>query len=193
ASGDISGLNFQSSGDQITIQIQADGSVSCQSSSNISSIDLTVSCATCINPSASFEVVEDCINGPQFYVDVDVTSLGDATDLEILDNQGNSETASETGIYTFGPYINGTLVDFTVENNQDSNCVISETNLTQDVCINNYVDCSVGPVDTNFCYDSGETTEFIYTSTDGTNLNLVINSGQVENKFDEFIVLDSDG
>jgi hypothetical protein len=45
----------------------------------------------------------------------------------------------------------------------------------------------------SFCYDTGLVNSFIYTSGDGSALNLTINSGQVENSFDELIILDSDG
>ena len=45
----------------------------------------------------------------------------------------------------------------------------------------------------SFCYDTGLVNSFIYTSGDGSALNLTINSGQVENTFDELIILDSDG
>ena len=35
--------------------------------------------------------------------------------------------------------------------------------------------------------------EFTFVSSDGSSINLVVNSGNVENNFDEFIVLDTDG
>ncbi|WP_121667372.1 T9SS type B sorting domain-containing protein [Mesonia aquimarina] len=191
--GDISGLTFQSTGDQITVQVSSDGSVNCQAN-DYDSIDYNVSCATCSNPEATYTVVEDCINGPQFFVEVDLTSIGDATDVDISDNQGSDvETATEPAVFTFGPYTNGTLVEIEIENNQDVNCQISSGELTQETCVNNYVDCEVGPVNTVFCYENGQTEELTYISTDGSPINLVINSGQVENGWDEFIVLDSDG
>ncbi|WP_452223141.1 T9SS type A sorting domain-containing protein [Lacinutrix chionoecetis] len=49
------------------------------------------------------------------------------------------------------------------------------------------------PVTNIFCYDNNETTQYTYTSSDGSPLQLVINGGQVENNYDELIVLDSDG
>ncbi len=55
------------------------------------------------------------------------------------------------------------------------------------------VDCSVGSINNSFCYTNGGITEFSYTSNDGTPLNLIINEGQVEDGWDELIVLDSDG
>ena len=190
--GDLTGLEFQSTGDEISVMIDPSAFTSC-ASNGYDPIDLTVFCASCINPAAEFTVVEDCLNGPQFNVEVDLTSLGDATDVDITDNQGNTQTASSTGVYTFGPYTNGILVDFTVVNNEDATCDISVAGLTQAECLNNYVDCTAGPINTNFCYENGETTEFIYTSTDGSALNLTVNEGQVESGWDEFIVLDSDG
>ncbi|WP_162985024.1 choice-of-anchor L domain-containing protein, partial [Mesonia aquimarina] len=149
---------------------------------------------TCINPSAEYEVVGDCDNGPQFFVEVNITDLGDATDLTISDNQGSpDQTASATGVVTFGPYSNETDVEIDIENSQDANCFIGSPVLTQEYCSDVTVDCTVGPENTVFCYQSNETREYVYTSTDGNPLNLVINAGEVENTWDEFIVLDTDG
>ena len=58
---------------------------------------------------------------------------------------------------------------------------------------NSTVDCSTGPISTTFCYDTGLDNSYVFTSNDGTPLNLIIDEGQVENGWDEFIVYDSDG
>jgi hypothetical protein len=58
---------------------------------------------------------------------------------------------------------------------------------------NTYLDCTAGPVSTSFCYDTGLDNSYSFTSLDGSPLNLTINSGQVENNYDELIILDSDG
>ncbi len=55
------------------------------------------------------------------------------------------------------------------------------------------VDCAAGPVNTTYCYVDNDTTQFIFTNTDGFPLNVYFNAGQVENGFDELIVLDTDG
>lgn len=49
------------------------------------------------------------------------------------------------------------------------------------------------PETSSFCYVSNETQQYTYTSSDGSPLQLNILSGQVENIYDELIVLDSDG
>jgi len=38
------------------------------------------------------------------------------------------------------------------------------------------VDCAQGPVTNTFCYDSGVTETFTYTSSDGSSLNLSVSS-----------------
>jgi gliding motility-associated-like protein len=191
--GDISGNSFQSTGDSLTVIIESDGSINCQGS-GYDPIDFNVSCATCTNPQIAFELVDDCLNAPQFFVEADVASLGSATDLDISDNQGNAaQTVSAPGVVSFGPYANGTEVVLTAANNQDANCQVTSPSFTQEICTTTLVDCEAGPVNTNFCYDSGEDLEFTYVSNDGTPLNLVVNSGDVEEGFDEFIVLDTNG
>ena len=55
------------------------------------------------------------------------------------------------------------------------------------------VDCTVGPVNTTYCYTNDDTTSFVFVSSDGSDLRVTFNAGQVENNFDELIVLDTDG
>ena len=143
--GNIAGFSFQSSGDTITLEVVEDGSISCVSS-GYTPITFTVSCATCVNPQVDYEVVSDCLNAPQFFVDVNVTDLGSAGSLTISDNQGNSSSATATGTIQFGPYANNTNVQITTSNDDDANCSSSSGPLTQEYCATTLVDCAVGPV-----------------------------------------------
>ncbi len=193
AGGDVSGLTFQSSGDNITLIVQEDGSISCVSS-GYNPIDFTVACATCVNPIASYTMVTDCLNGPQFFVDVDLTDIGSASSVTLSDNQGTAtQNATATGMFTFGPYDNNTGVVISVTNDDDANCSISSSSITQEFCTTTLVDCTLGPITLDYCYDNNNTTDFTYTSSDGVPVNLTINSGNVESGWDEFIVYDSDG
>lgn len=132
--GDLTGLVYQTTGDTLTIRVTADFSVSCQSAGFVP-IDLTVSCATCTNPSVTFALVNDCANGEQFLVEADISSIGSATSLDVTDNQGSpAQTVTAPGIVTFGPYANGTNVSLTVTNNDDANCVVTSGNFTQAAC-----------------------------------------------------------
>ncbi|WP_256259965.1 fibronectin type III domain-containing protein [Winogradskyella luteola] len=124
--GDVGGLTFQSSGDTISFYINSDGSVSCESGAFPDGINYTVSCATCINPQANYSVVDDCANGDQFLIDVDITSLGDATSLTISNNiDANTVPVAATGVYQIGPFPFLVDVIVTISNDQDVNCVIN--------------------------------------------------------------------
>ena len=126
--GNISGLTFQSTGDTISFYINSDGSISCGSGSAalIGGINYTVSCATCINPQATYAVIDDCDNGEQFLIDVDITSLGDASSLTISNNiNGDTTPVNVTGGYQIGPFPFLVDVVVTISNDQDTNCVIN--------------------------------------------------------------------
>ena len=192
--GNITGLSFQSTGDNITLVVQEDASISCVSSAGIDPITITVSCATCVNPSVDFEMVSDCLNAPQFYVDVTISDLGSAGSLTIVDDQGSaSVSTSATGIYQFGPYANNTFVQMNVTNDDDPNCFANSASITQEYCAITLVDCGVGPVSNFYCYGNNDTTQFEYVSSDGSPLNLTIDSGLIEAGWDALLILDSDG
>jgi len=126
--GNLGGLTFQSTGDTISFQIDSDGSVSCANGSFCctESINYTVSCATCINPEATYAVIDDCANGDQFLIDVDITSLGDATSLTISNNMNADTTpVTATGVYQIGPFAFLVDVIVTVSNDDDANCIIN--------------------------------------------------------------------
>ena len=157
-------------------------------------IDITASCATCTNPTVDYSLESDCLNAPQFFVDADVTDLGSATSLTVTDDQGSApQTVNSTGVVTFGPYANGTDVQLTAQNDQDVNCSSTSQVFSQENCTLNLVDCNAGPVNVNFCYQSNQLEEYTFVSSDGSSINLTVNSGDVEENWDEFIVLDTDG
>ena len=191
-SGNIAGFSFQSSGDSITLEIVEDGSISCVSS-GYTPITFTVSCATCVNPQVDYEIVSDCLNAPQFFVDVNVSDMGSAGSLTISDNQGNSSGVSSAGTIQFGPYANNVDVQITASNDDDANCSSTSSPLTQEYCATTLVDCAVGPVSSSYCYGNGDTTQFEYVSSDGSPLNLTIDSGLIEAGWDIIIVTDTNG
>ncbi|WP_053990029.1 choice-of-anchor L domain-containing protein [Mangrovimonas sp. TPBH4] len=191
--GDLSGV-YQSSGDTISFTVNSNGYGSCQSSSSYEPIELTVACATCTNPQWSYEVVSDCINGPQFNIEVDLTDMGTGTSYTISDDQGIvSETVTDIGIYTIGPYENTSDIALTIENDDDVNCILTGPTVTQEFCLDNYIDCSEGPLNTTYCYENNDQNTFTFTSNDGSSLFLNFNSGTVENNWDELHVYDTDG
>ncbi len=98
---------------------------------------------TCTNATATYAVISDCLNGPQFFVNVNITSLGTANSLTISNNQLSSpQNVSTTGIANFGPFLNGTPVIFTIKNDQDLNCVVISDAKTQVACPATNDECS---------------------------------------------------
>ena len=190
--GNIAGFSFQSSGDSITLEIVEDGSISCVSS-GYTPITFSVSCATCVNPQVDYEIVSDCLNAPQFFVDVNVSDMGSAGSLTISDNQGNSTGVSSAGTIQLGPYANNVDVQITASNDDDANCSSTSSPLTQEYCATTLVDCAAGPVSSSYCYGNGDTTQFEYVSSDGSPLNLTIDSGLIEAGWDIIIVTDTNG
>ena len=136
-SGDITGLTFQSSGDTIFFSVSTDGSVSCQggSASLLDGINYTVACATCVNPSAEYSVIDDCANGDQFLIDVNITDLGSASSVSISDNQGSAgDHVTQTGVTQMGPYPFQTEIIITVSNDEDVNCIINSSPIQLFAC-----------------------------------------------------------
>src|SRR5690606_25528584 len=158
---------------------------------------LTITENTCMDPIATYTAVSDCVTGPQFFVEVDLTDLGSASAIILTDNQGSPpQNATSIDIYTFGPYPNTTDVTITVANADDANCTLTSPSLTREFCQDIVVDCAVGPATLNYCYDSGGVNDpviFTFASSDGTLLNLTFNSGAIENGWDELAIMDTDG
>lgn len=132
--GDLSGLSFTSSGDTITVSINSDVTINC-SDNGYTPWDFNVNCATCTNPTATYTVVNDCDTSGGFLVDVNVSDLGSATSLTISDDQGSTDQAlSAAGTVQFGPFTNGTNVTISIQNDQDANCIVNSSSLTQSNC-----------------------------------------------------------
>ncbi|RTY95843.1 gliding motility-associated C-terminal domain-containing protein [Flavobacterium sp. GT3R68] len=97
--------------------------------------NLTIIANTCTNLAATFSVVNDCANGPQFFVRANVTNMGSATSIVATDNQASpSQTITAPGQVQFGPFPNGTNVTIHLENGVDANCFINSANQTQVFC-----------------------------------------------------------
>ena len=102
---------------------------------NSGTYTLAWSVVACTNATATYEVVSDCVNGPQFFVNVDVTDLGSATSMTVSDDQTSPpQDITAAGLLTFGPYANGTSVIIRVSNDQDNACFILSPAQTQATC-----------------------------------------------------------
>ncbi len=98
---------------------------------------------TCTNATVGYAVVSDCDNTGGFFIEVDVTDMGSATDITVTDDQGSAaQTTMAIAMLTFGPYDNGTDVVVTISDDNDASCGQTSGSLTQTVCPPANDDCS---------------------------------------------------
>ena len=104
----------------------------------------------CTAPQALFTVVPDCGNA-QYFIDVEVVSLGDASAVDISDGTVNYFTSTGLGTYTTGPFVYATNQLIDVQGTLYGGCDVASTVLTEScVCTNspvfshvvNTLDCS---------------------------------------------------
>ncbi len=104
-------------------------------SSSNSSYEISVSCPIC---APVFTLADGGNNCPldEYYIDVDITSLGTAASV-FVSNDGGFPTITNittTGIQTLGPFPSGTTVNVVVENEANSSCTDNDNYTTPSSC-----------------------------------------------------------
>jgi hypothetical protein len=99
-------------------------------------VSITLECSTCTPATANYVVVNDCDVSGGFLIDVNVTDMGSATALTVSDNQASpTQPLTAAGTLQFGPYVNGTSVVITInDDGDDDSCTVTSSALTQAVC-----------------------------------------------------------
>lgn len=129
--GDISGLQFTATGNTISFFVQADGSVSCVSSAAIDPIEYEVTCLQCTAPEITFELVGACEPVAEFFVEANITDLGSEASITLTDNLGNpAQTATTTGVVTFGPYVPNVDMVMITADPGDADCIVMSESFT---------------------------------------------------------------
>lgn len=134
-----------------------DGFGGFNSSSWVAGVDLetsesfTVACPCANPPVATYTVVEDCPNS-QFSINVNVTALGDASDVNITNDGGVAATNNAgTGTTSIGPFTAGTNVTITVNGTPYGGCSIASSALSASCVVSSSQDCAGG---TSICNDA---------------------------------------
>ncbi|MBK6776238.1 MAG: proprotein convertase P-domain-containing protein [Flavobacteriales bacterium] len=132
---DFFSVDVLATGQYLHMTLTSDPSVQCATSTVYDPWLWEVLCFDCTAPTATASIVPDC-NNYQFSVAVDLTSLGDATDVDIVGsvNGGAStvlaDNVSTLGMTTVGPFASASVVNLNVVHNQDALCNASLGNLT---------------------------------------------------------------
>lgn len=158
ASGPIAGQVVNSSGGAMTMRITADQLSACDNTEWLEPIQWEIGCMDCDPIQATYEVVDDCDND-RFSVAVQIFNLGTTTSASIT-NDGGAPTvaANTTGLYTVGPFANGTSVIVTVENADNEYCSSVSSAITNGTCP--VVGC--GPTTYSHCYTDNDAGKWAY-------------------------------
>ncbi|MGB1205788.1 MAG: T9SS type A sorting domain-containing protein [Chitinophagales bacterium] len=82
----------------------------------------TINCLSNCNLATAAVTVGDCDGNDNFVITVNLSDLGDASSLNIVPSQGNTQTATATGNFTFGPYSDGEIINLKILDPSDPSC-----------------------------------------------------------------------
>ncbi|MFD2914315.1 DUF7619 domain-containing protein [Psychroserpens luteus] len=203
--GNLTGLTFMSTGDRLTIYVDSDDVFAC-ADQNYNPIDYDVSCFDATAVPNCTSVLTSPING-----DVDVnenidlswtmsSGLVSGYKLSVGITSGGTEVFDNEDVGNVLTYDIGTLdyettyyVTIIAYNDNGDATGCTEENFTTRSNPNQTVVCADGGLNTMFCYDNSDTTEFNFQSDNGGPLTIYFNSGGAEVDYDEVYILDSDG
>jgi len=160
--GSLAGVSVSSTGPNIFFEIDADGGVDCAAGSGCCTTawDWTVECLSC-TPGAGTADLGTCGNG--FFIDVEVTNLGDGTIVIANDGGVAPVTVMALGVTSIGPFPIGTPVIVTLENPTNATCNVALAPVDVQGCPPANDDCSMAiPLTVN-------PDELCGTTTAGTN------------------------
>ncbi|MDQ3101016.1 MAG: hypothetical protein M3R08_06490, partial [Bacteroidota bacterium] len=135
----------------------------------------------CIPPEVTYTFTGDCQIG-EFYIELDITSLGDSPSLTVeYDLFGSIQTYPDVqvGVLQLGPFFVDEIVTVTVIHGTDPACniVFSELNPAADCPF--YLSCGSPPITLNFCYQDDQYTYWIFEGLGDGSLILNFLSGQI--------------
>lgn len=180
--GPLAGLSyFATNPDNIlTIRINAYGDQSCQTG-DYEALAWRLSCLDCIPAQATYEIVQDCENS-QYFVDVNVISLGSDGEMELVfDNGTQSIPVTAPGTYQIGPFEAGTESQFVLVNDVNALCSFISPILVNDLCPT-FI-CGGATLEETYCYNSFETKVWSYELPTPGTLRLTFTRGTIDSGF----------
>lgn len=144
---------------------------------------------TCTPPTVSF--TEACIGNNQYEVNVNISSLGDASSVDIINDGGAPSLTgiTTTGTETVGPFDLGQNPTLTVVHADDASCNVSAEVTDVGLACENVLTCGEDLTQT-YCYQNNDNTAFLYGSPDGSPITISFLSGGLEDGLDEITIRD---
>ncbi len=155
--GDISGYALTAASGNIYIVLTTDAGA-CEAQPWYLPLQWRVGCKNCTDPLVNYALgTVDCAN-QQYYVDVNVFSLGSSTTLVLENSLGlPPTTVSSTGVQAVGPFPSGDAVVIRAQNPDNLMCYSTSADLVNEPCA--VVDC--GPTWYERCASAGEVREWL--------------------------------
>ncbi|MEO7080058.1 MAG: hypothetical protein ABIY71_00980, partial [Flavobacteriales bacterium] len=124
----------------------------------------------CTPPMATVTATDDCANN-QFSLSVNLTSLGDGTDVDLVYNVngGADQTlaAQQVGTVVLGPFTVGEVVNLTVAHSSDALCNLILPGLQSGKTCPTIIQCGGAPLDQTYCYGNNDNNHWTYQSSTG--------------------------
>lgn len=176
--GDLSGLVFVSTNPDgyLLMEVYSDVSNSCQSGAVSPEWNWDVACLDCTRPQADYAIVTDCIHR-EYYVDVDVTDLGDAATVDIKNDQGQPPLLGVgIGTYQIGPFVMDQAVEVSIHHDLNPLC-----NVYNDTLVAYFDSCAVqcGGGMSTYCYLNSDTAWMLFESGNGMPITLNFQEGEI--------------
>ena len=156
-SADITGQNFLASSGQIHIRLITDAG-SCETQPWFLPLQWKVGCKNCTDPLVQYSIGEVDCAAEQYFVDVNIFSLGSSATLVLENSLGLPATAvSTTGVHAVGPFPAGDVVTITAQNPDNEMCYSTSAVQVNEPCA--ILDC--GPTWYSKCAGPSETREWL--------------------------------
>lgn len=173
-------LDVFATGSNLYMEVTSDGSVQC-GSAEYDPWEWEVVCLDCDLPAVSYAVVDDCPND-QFTIQLDVTSLGDASALDFVYtiNGTDPQTATNIGLgmVDLGPFAIDDTVNMTVVHPGSELCNVELGNITSTGTCPLLIDCGTEVMDST-CYANWADERYYYQGTGTYPLAVFFDGGQL--------------
>ncbi len=137
----------------------------------------------CTPPTATVVAVDDCDNN-QFSLNVNVTSIGDGTSVDLIYSVdgGADQTMSalQIGSYDLGPFTVGQVVNLTVAHSSDPLCNVHFNGLISGNTCATIIQCGGAPLNETYCYINSDSNHWHWQSSGGEALIAIFSAGMIE-------------
>lgn len=141
----------------------------------------TVQRLECAPPRMTYSVVEDC-DAQTYFIEVDITSIGDAASLDVtVDADGDITTLDDqgVGVITLGPFALSVVPTVTFLHDGDTNCDRVLPFEFQTSCPI-LIDCGVAPTAFELCAEPDDERHWLFSSTGTGTLRLRFLRGTID-------------